>query len=135
LLRCHGLNNFAVKIVCAACNGGWMSRFDLRLVRQLWERQIPLTVIRNRFPTGFRPPRRLPPRGDTPRTYSLPALLLTRDRGIAFQTPSRSPISLTYAVKLPCALQPVLHPPLWADSPPCPGQPASVQISTFFHAC
>jgi hypothetical protein len=28
LLRCHGLNNFAVKNVCADCNGGWMSRLE-----------------------------------------------------------------------------------------------------------
>jgi hypothetical protein len=28
LLRCHGLNNFAVKNVCANCNGGWMSRLE-----------------------------------------------------------------------------------------------------------
>jgi hypothetical protein len=62
-----------------------LSRFDLRLVRQLWQRQIPPDGYRNRVPTGFRPPRRSPPRGDTPRTYSLPALLLTRDRGIALQ--------------------------------------------------
>lgn len=28
LLRSHGLNNFAIKIVCANCNGGWMSRLE-----------------------------------------------------------------------------------------------------------
>lgn len=28
LLRSHGLNNFAVKNVCADCNGGWMSRLE-----------------------------------------------------------------------------------------------------------
>lgn len=30
LLRSHGLNNFAIKNVCAECNGGWMSRLENR---------------------------------------------------------------------------------------------------------
>jgi hypothetical protein len=39
----------------------------------------------NRFPTGLSSPCRAPPKRFTPRTYSLPALLLTRDRRTARQ--------------------------------------------------
>ena len=108
-----------------------LSRFDLRLVRQFWERQVPLPVVEMAFwlasaRRAARPAHVLP----LGLICSLHYFLPLSEELLVHPLPQSY---LAYrAARSPRALPPVTHPPPWAESQLA--QPASVQIYSLLHA-
>ena len=92
-----------------------LSRFDLRLVRQLWERQVPLRVVEMAcWLASARRAARPAPRADP-----LAPLLLARRRGTARPSaPAGLPrLPAQQGRPAPCRRSPTRHPGLSLNSP------------------